>query len=121
MKDSFYEPKSIVIEAGETVRFRIVNKGELVHEFNLGTANMHAAHRKEMMMMAENGMLEADKINHHMMKKGGMMHDDPNSVLLEPGRSGEIVWHFSNAMALEFACNVPGHYEAGMMGRVGFK
>jgi uncharacterized cupredoxin-like copper-binding protein len=121
MKDSFYEPKSIAIEAGETVRFRVVNKGELVHEFNLGTAEMHAAHRKEMTMMADNGVLEADRINHHMMKKGGMMHDDPNSVLLEPGKSGEIVWHFSKAAALEFACNVPGHYEAGMTGRVRFK
>lgn len=121
MKDSFYEPKSISIKAGETVRFRIINKGELVHEFNLGTAKMHAAHQKEMMMMVENGMLEADRINHHMMKKGGMMHDDPNSVLLEPGKSGEIVWHFSKVTALEFACNVPGHYEAGMTGRVRLK
>lgn len=50
-----------------------------------------------------------------------MAHDDPNSVLLEPGQPGEIVWKFTKAAALEFACNVPGHYEAGMMGRVHFK
>jgi uncharacterized cupredoxin-like copper-binding protein len=122
MKDSFYEPKSIAIKAGETVRFQVVNKGELLHEFNIGTAAMHASHQKEMMTMAERGVLEADKINHHMMKMGGAMaHDDPNSVLLEPGGSGEIVWTFSKAANLEFACNVPGHYDAGMMGHIHFK
>lgn len=126
MKENFYEPESIEVKAGETIRFKITNKGELVHEFNLGTANMHKAHRKEMEMMVEHGVLEADKINHEMMKMdmgGGktMEHDDPNSVLLEPGKSGEIVWKFTKATELEFACNVPGHYDAGMMGHVRFK
>ncbi len=126
MKENFYEPKSIDVKAGETIRFKIVNKGELVHEFNIGTAAMHASHRKEMMMMVEHGVLEADKINHHMMKMdmgGGktMAHDDPNSVLLEPGKSGEIIWTFTKAADIEFACNVPGHYDAGMMGDIRFK
>ena len=71
-------------------------------------------------------VLEADRINHERMKMdmgGGktMEHDDPNSVLLEPGKSGEIIWKFTKATELEFACNVPGHYDAGMMGRLHFK
>jgi len=126
MKENFYEPESIDVKAGETIRFKIVNKGELVHEFNLGTTEMHEVHQKEMEMMVEHGVLEADKINHKMMKMdmgGGktMEHDDPNSVLLEPGKSGEVIWKFTKATGLEFACNVPGHYDAGMMGRVHFK
>lgn len=126
MKEIYYEPEAIEVKAGETIRFKITNKGKLVHEFNLGTASMHKAHQKEMEMMVEHGVLEADKINHKMMKMdmgGGktMEHDDPNSVLLEPGKSGEVVWKFTKATELEFACNVPGHYEAGMMGRVQFK
>lgn len=126
MKEIYYEPEAIEVKAGETIRFKITNKGKLVHEFNLGTASMHKAHQKEMEMMVEHGVLEADKINHKMMKMdmgGGktMEHDDPNSVLLEPGKSGEVVWKFTKAIELEFACNVPGHYEAGMMGRVQFK
>ena len=77
-------------------------------------------------MMVEHGVLEADRINHERMKMdmgGGktMEHDDPNSVLLEPGKSGEIIWKFTKATELEFACNVPGHYDAGMMGRFHFK
>ena len=126
MKENFYEPLSISVKAGETVRFKIVNQGELVHEFNIGTRPMHMAHQKEMELMVDHGVLEADRINHERMKMdmgGGktMEHDDPNSVLLEPGKSGEIIWKFTKATELEFACNVPGHYDAGMMGRLHFK
>ena len=126
MQENYYTPEKIDVKAGETIRFKIINKGELVHEFNLGTAKMHAAHQKEMEMMVEHGVLEADKINHNMMKMdmgGGktMEHDDPNSVLLEPGKSGEVIWKFTKATDLEFACNVPGHYESGMMGKMQIK
>ena len=125
MYDNYYVPETISVKAGETVRFVVRNAGQLVHEFNLGTPQMHAAHQDEMMMMVEHGVLEADKINHHMMNvdMGGghvMKHDDPNSVLLEPGQTGEIVWSFPQDanVNLEFACNVPGHYEAGMQGDI---
>ena len=125
MKENFYEPESISVKAGETVRFKIVNQGELVHEFNIGTKPMHVAHQKEMEMMVDHGVLEADRINHERMKmkmNGGktMEHDDPNSILLEPGKSDEIIWKFTNATELEFACNVPGHYDAGMVGQFHF-
>lgn len=123
MRDNLYEPEAISVQSGETVRFVIRNEGEFVHEFNLGTAAMHAAHQAEMMMMVEHGVLEPDRINHERMKMdmgGGktMEHDDPNSLLLEPGKSGEIVWSFTTATGLEFACNVPGHYDAGMVGKL---
>lgn len=126
LKENFFEPESIDVKSGETIRFRVSNQGELVHEFNIGTAAMHARHQKEMMTMMEHGALEADKINHDMMKMdmgGGktMEHNDPNSVLLEPGKSAEIIWKFTKAMELEFACNVPGHYEAGMVGKMHVK
>ena len=49
---------------------------------------------------------------------GHGMHDEPNSVLLEPGKSAEIVWKFPEHAELEFACNVPGHYDAGMQGPI---
>jgi uncharacterized cupredoxin-like copper-binding protein len=47
-----------------------------------------------------------------------MSHDDPNAILLEPGDSGEVIWKFTQTTALEFACNVPGHYDSGMMGDI---
>ena len=116
MNDNTYAPKSITVSKGETVHFLIFNKGEFVHEFNIGTAKMHRAHQAEMLSMMESGALEADRIVHEKM--GAMKHDDPNSVLLEPGQKGEIVWKFSEAGEIQFACNVPGHYEDGMHGRL---
>lgn len=123
MFDNFYEPESISVKEGETVRFVVRNEGEFVHEFNIATGQMHAAHQAEMMMMTEHGVLEADRINWEAAKAmqasmGHGMHDDANSVLLEPGKTAEIVWKFPKHADLEFACNVPGHYDAGMMGKV---
>ena len=123
MEDNFFDQEKIIVRAGETVRFMIENKGEFVHEFNIGTAAMHADHQKEMFMMMEHGALEADKINMAMMEMDmgngmTMKHDDPNSVLLEPGQSAEVIWTFPKDTELEFACNVPGHYESGMMGKI---
>lgn len=125
MYDNYYEPENLEFKEGQTIRFIVKNMGELVHEFNIGTAAMHASHQEEMEMMVEHGMLEPDKINHEMMKmdmgNGTMEHNDPNSVLLEPGKDGEIIWRFSENAELEFACNIPGHYDSGMMGNIHLK
>ena len=121
--DNYFLPESLEVAAGETVRFVVTNEGELLHEFNIGTAAMHLKHQEEMMTMFEHGMIEMDRINHDMMDMdmgdGKMMsHDDPNSVLLEPGQTAEIIWKFTDGGNLEFACNIPGHYDAGMMGEI---
>ena len=127
MNDNFYEPEEITVKEGETIRFVVTNKGEFLHEFNIGTADMHAAHQVEMAKMMEHGMITATGFNHSKMKMdhgGGKMmmdHNDPNSALLEPGKKAEIIWHFTKESKLEFACNVPGHYESGMMGAIQFK
>jgi len=123
MTDNAFDPRTVSVKRGDTVRFVVTNKGEFVHEFNIGIAAMHTNHQKEMMAMMENGILETDRINHDAMKSsmgrgGSMMHDDPNSVLLEPRKSAEVVWHFDADADLEMACNVPGHYESGMVGKI---
>lgn len=119
--DSYFTPEAIEVSPGETLRFVVRNEGELVHEFGIGTAAMHEAHQEEMMEMMEQGVLLADRIDweaaeamHESMGHG--MHHDANSLLLEPGQSGELVWTFPEAGELLFACNVPGHYAAGMHG-----
>lgn len=123
MHDNYYEPEGISVREGETVRFLISNRGAFVHEFNIATSEMHAAHAPEMMMMMEHGVLEADKINWDAAKAmqesmGHGMHEEANSILLEPGKSGEIIWTFPDHTELEFACNVPGHYDSGMVGEI---
>ncbi len=110
--DMYFEPRALEVKAGETVRFVVINKGQVAHEFNLGDAAMHAAHQKEMLAMAQ---MDHSKMGHGDMNHG-MQHDDPNTVLVQPGQRGELTWTFSNSAPIEFACNVPGHYQAGMVG-----
>lgn len=119
--DNFFRPESIRVQPGETVRFVLVNTGQLLHEFNIGTPRMHEVHQKEMLEMMELGVLTGTelKTDHGSAHSGhGMTHDDPNSVLLEPGEKKELTWRFAGTTDLEFACNVPGHYEAGMVGDI---
>lgn len=118
LQDISFSPTSLQVKAGETVRFVLVNKGQLLHEFNLGDAAMHAEHQKEMLRMQAGGMAAMDHGAMGHGDKAGMQHDDPNSVLVEPGQTAELTWTFGQAGELEFACNVPGHYQAGMVGKL---
>ena len=116
MTDNRYDQMQINVRKDEVVRFIIHNRGQLVHEFNIGTQDMHIEHQDEMLAMMRSGQMTPTGIMHGHGKT--MTHDGPNSILLNPGETRELVWRFSETIAgLEFACNVPGHYEAGMVGR----
>ena len=58
------------------------------------------------------------EVREEKMREAGMMHDDPNSLLLEPGETGEVIWTFPEETDLVLACNVPGHRAAGMNGEI---
>ena len=123
MYDNYYEPSSFQIKAGETIKFEVENAGMFVHEFNIANKMMHMKHQPEMFKMAENGILLADSIDKKKMKTMAKMdkamgHSHSNSVLLEPKQRGEIIWKFDNAVNIEVACNVPGHYQVGMIAKV---
>ena len=95
-----FTPANIEVQQNETVRFLITNSGKIKHEMVLGT-------EKEL------------KEHYEVMKKNPEMeHDDPNMVTLAPGKSGEVVWQFTKAGKVDFACLQPGHYDAGMKGEV---
>ncbi|WP_342635560.1 cupredoxin family protein [Antarcticimicrobium luteum] len=94
-----YEPAELNFNAGETIKFVITNAGEFEHEFVMDTSEKNQEHKA-------------------LMAKMDMEHDDPNSVRLDPGMKGEILWTFSNAGTFEFACLIPGHYESGMHGPI---
>ena len=123
MYDNFYEPKEIKIKKGETIKFKVYNFGEFVHEFNIATKKMHLKHQPEMMKLVENEILLAHRIDKKKMKEmakkdHSMSHSHANSVLLEPNEGGEIIWKFNTEAKLEAACNMPGHYEAGMIAKI---
>jgi len=95
-----FEPDRIEVRQGETIRFRHHNTGQVMHEMVIGTK---AA-------LAEHAAL--------MEKFPGMEHDEPWMAHVAPGGHGEIVWTFNRAGTFEFACLIPGHYQAGMIGTI---
>ena len=123
MYDNYYQPSNFKIKKNETIKFIVINKGELVHEFNIATKDMHLKHQTEMMKMVENEILLGDRIDKQKMmevskKDHSMAHKHSNSVLLSPGQRAELIWKFSNTFDIEAACNVPGHYEVGMVAKI---
>ena len=123
MYDNFYEPDVINVKKDETVKFVVKNLGELVHEFNIATKEMHIKHQPEMLKMVGMEILLGDRIDMKKMKEvaktdKSMAHSHSNSVLLEPNKSEDLIWKFSKNAKLEVACNVPGHYQAGMIAKV---
>ena len=123
MYDNYFEPAQFNISKNETIKFIVINVGELVHEFNIATKEMHIKHQPEMMRMVENEILLSDKVDKKKMKAmakkdPSMGHSHSNSVLLSPGEKGQLIWKFNNKVSLEAACNVPGHYEAGMISKI---
>ena len=123
MYDNYYEPSLITVKKGETIKFIITNLGEMVHEYNIGTKEMHIKHQPEMQKLIDHEIISFDKIDMKKMKEmskkdHSLGHSHSNSIMLEPQAKGEIIWKFSNDITLEMACNIPGHYESGMVGKI---
>ena len=123
MYDNYYEPNLITIKKGETIKFIITNLGEMVHEYNIGTKEMHIKHQPEMQKLIDHEIITFDKIDKKKMKEmskkdHSLGHSHSNSIMLEPKAQGEIIWKFSKNIELEMACNIPGHYESGMVGKI---
>ena len=101
MSDSMrFKPDSISVKRGETIRFIVRNTGHLEHEMVLGTINELKEHAER-------------------MRKGPAMgHDGPTPAPVEPGKTGELIWQFNGDGTFDFACLEPGHFEAGMVGKI---
>jgi uncharacterized cupredoxin-like copper-binding protein len=101
MKDDMrFHSSLFTVKQGETVRFVAKNSGKVKHEMVLGT-------QKDLKEHAE-----------QMKKNPEMEHAEPNMVTVDPGKTGEIIWQFTKAGKVDFACLQPGHFDAGMKGLV---
>lgn len=95
-----FSPANFSVKQGETIRFVVKNSGKIKHEFVLGKT-------KEL------------KEHYELMKKfPEMEHAEANMITVGPGQTGEVIWKFTKAGAVDFACLHPGHYDAGMKGAI---
>jgi uncharacterized cupredoxin-like copper-binding protein len=95
-----FAPATIKVKQGETIRFDIRNSGKTLHEMVLGS------------------MDDLKKHAELMRKFPGMEHDEPYQAHVNAGKKGEMLWQFSKAGVFHYGCLIPGHFEAGMVGRV---
>lgn len=101
--DMKFTPAKVNVKRGETIKFVVRNSGQIKHEMVIGS------------------LAELKQHAEMMRKMPGMEHAEPNQVTLDPGQSGDLVWQFTKAGAVDFACLLPGHFEAGMKGEVSIK
>jgi uncharacterized cupredoxin-like copper-binding protein len=95
-----FSPSEIRVKQGETIRFVATNGGKVMHEMVLGN-------------------LAELKSHGEMMKKfPNMEHDEPYMAHVSPGTKQEIVWTFTKAGEFHYGCLLPGHLEAGMIGKI---
>jgi uncharacterized cupredoxin-like copper-binding protein len=95
-----YDPAEIHVKRGETLRLEVANHGKVLHEIVIGTMDELKAHAE-------------------MMRKfPGMEHDEPHMAHVKAGGKGSVVWEFNRAGVFHYACLIPGHFEAGMVGKV---
>ena len=95
-----FTPDHFEVREGETLRIEVHNTGKVMHEFVIGTKAENAKHAAL------------------MVKFPNMEHDEPYMAHVDPGKTGQIVWHFNRAGEFHFACLIAGHYQAGMVGRI---
>ncbi|MBY7998444.1 cupredoxin family protein [Vibrio fluvialis] len=93
--------KEVDIQPNDVVQFVIMNTGKIDHEFSIGSAKEQLTHREMMRSM-----------------NGKHMHDSGSTVTVQPGKAKQLMWHFQGDNHVEFACNIPGHAEAGMVKKV---
>jgi len=101
MSDSMrFSPEVITVKQGEVVKFEHTNSGAVTHEFVVGTEES----------LAEHAVM--------MQKFPNMEHEEPYMTHVSAGESGSTLWKFDKPGEYGFACLVPGHYEAGMKGKI---
>jgi uncharacterized cupredoxin-like copper-binding protein len=95
-----FTPAELTVKQGETVRFRVKNSGKVMHEMVLGSMQDLKEHAEM------------------MRKHPGMEHDEPYMAHVAPGKTESMVWQFTRAGEFHYGCLVPGHFEAGMLGKL---
>lgn len=95
MKDIAFEPTSVTVQPGETVKFVFRNAGQILHDAFIGDEAAQAEHEKE------------------MREHAGKM-DDEHGIKVLPGKTGSLTYTFKTGETIVIGCHETGHYAAGM-------
>lgn len=116
-EDFKFVPDTITVKVGQTIRLRLDNHDPVLHDYTTDEA--------------EFVVLDADGANHddhedamatdgddHEMDPEAQVSLQPLHIAAEGNEHGELVFEATEADEYEFYCSVPGHREAGMVGKI---
>src|SRR5215207_8022876 len=91
--DFYVRPQRATFQVGETYIFAVGNEGAAVHEFVIEPAG---------------------KVDEPLKAEVNGKEQESEIEDIAPGQSAELEWTFTEPGRYQFACHLPGHYEAGM-------
>ena len=95
-----YTPDTLTVRRGDTIKFIVKNSGKQTHEMVIGTQK------------------ELNEHSELMRKFPTMEHEEPYMIHVSAGKTEEMIWQFTKAGEFHFGCLIPGHFEAGMKGKI---
>ena len=100
-----FEPSVLEVPVGHRVELSLVNHGMVEHDV-------------EVVGVPVEGIEVVDAVGRHERLGGG--HHDVGVVAAhaEPGTSATVVFTATEVGEYDFACTIPGHKEAGMVGKL---
>jgi uncharacterized cupredoxin-like copper-binding protein len=98
MHHTHFEPTSIEVRAGATIRFVLRNTDPIDHEFIVGDDAVQQRHR----------------VGHEQRHDGSV----PGEISVPSGAVATTTFHFDHAGTIAYACHLPGHEAYGMVGVV---
>jgi uncharacterized cupredoxin-like copper-binding protein len=99
MRDIAFDPATVAVKEGETIRFVFHNAGQIRHDAFIGDEAAQAEHEKEMQEAGSDG-------------KDG--HGGGHGVSVDPGDLDSLTHTFKAGDMLVIGCHQAGHYAAGM-------
>jgi len=100
-----FEPAVVEIPVGRRVKLTLVNDGMVEHDVEIAGV---PAEDIEVM----------DGVERHERLGGGLHHEGVVAAHAEPGTTATVIFTATEAGEYDFACTIPGHKEAGMVGKL---
>jgi uncharacterized cupredoxin-like copper-binding protein len=131
MLDNEFDPVTLTVHTGETVRFKFTNNGEVEHDAFIGDASAQATHEQEMRATEEGtgghdmsgdagattstgGADMGSEASTTTAMGSNDMGPADEGITVQPGKTGRLTHTFDQPGTLEIGCHEPGHYAAGM-------
>ena len=100
-----FEPAVLEARVGQRVKLTLVNEGRVEHDV-------------EIPLVPASAIEVASGVEHHERLGGGHHDEGIIAAHAEPGTTATVTFTLTEAGEYDFSCTIPGHKEAGMVGKL---